>query len=132
MLSLTLLIYLLLIHTLAKCEPLSFNLCKAFADSFDYLYSADPNSGTNPMRKDPSVSLQDKTTADIFNHVQFPTRYKYPQDNRGVVKRANFAHGVTVYKETDYSSANLANRDGMFYSFSNDAWEVNMHIFFTM
>ena len=108
----------------AKCEPLSFNLCKDFAVSFDSLYDADPNSGTNPMRKVPSVSLQDKTTADIFNHVQFPTRYWYPQDNRGIVRRTNFGHGVTVYVETDYSSGNLANREGMFYTFSNDAWEA--------
>ena len=108
----------------AKCEPLSFNLCKDFAVAFDSLYDADPNSGTNPMRKDPSVSLQDKTTADIFNHVQFPTRYWYPQDHRGIVRRTNFGHGVTVYVETEYSSANLASREGMLYTFSNDAWEA--------
>jgi hypothetical protein len=39
------------------------------------------------MRQDPSVSLYDKTTQIIFNHVQFPVNYWFPQDSRGVVDR---------------------------------------------
>jgi hypothetical protein len=68
-----------------KCEPLSVELCKDFVVQFDRLYEAGP--GTNPMRQDPSVSLYDKTTQIIFNHVQFPVNYWFPQDSRGVVDR---------------------------------------------
>jgi hypothetical protein len=68
-----------------KCEPLSVELCKDFVVQFDRLYEAGP--GTNPMRQDPSVSLWDKTTQTIFNHVQFPVNYWFPQDQRGVVDR---------------------------------------------
>lgn len=39
------------------------------------------------MRKN-SESLHDKTTTAIFNHVQFPLEYWYPQDNRGIVDRS--------------------------------------------
>jgi hypothetical protein len=37
------------------------------------------------MRRDPLVALDDKSI--IFNHVQFPIRYWFDQDQQGIVNR---------------------------------------------
>jgi hypothetical protein len=88
-------VFFVLSTFVATPKPLSFELCKDFVVQFDRLYNG---RGTNPMRRDPSVSLLHKTTETIFNHVQFPVNYWFPQDVRGVVDR-------TVWPTTSIKSS---------------------------
>jgi hypothetical protein len=100
---------------LAKSQPLSFDLCHDFVAHFDRLYQADPKKKPNPMRKNAATTLWNRATKDIFNYVQFPTRYWYPQDHRGIVDRTTFMHGVVVQREAEYTN------DGRYFNYSPDA-----------
>jgi hypothetical protein len=82
-------------------ESLSFNLCKDFIINFDKLYLADPKSRPNPMRRDPLVALVDKSI--IFNHVQFPIRYWFDQDQQGIVNRGIISEPSNVSPRSSIS-----------------------------
>ena len=68
------------------CEALSYDVCRNFVSELDRLYEA--SGEINPMRKDPSISLHDKDTQNVFQHAQFPTAYQFPQDARGIVDKS--------------------------------------------
>jgi hypothetical protein len=88
--------------------------------NFDRLYTADPQKNPNPMRRYPSVSLSDKTTQTIFDHVQFPVNYWFPQDHRGVVDRVSFGHGVVVQLDFEFDVQNV----GKYFTYSYDAFKA--------
>jgi hypothetical protein len=44
----------------------------------------------------PQSDLMQKKDLYFFDYVQFPMRYWYPQDHRGIVDRTTFMHGVVV------------------------------------
>ena len=68
------------------CEALSYDVCRNFVSELDRLYEA--SGEINPMRKNPSISLHDKDTQNVFQHTQFPTEYQFPQDARGIVDKS--------------------------------------------
>ena len=115
----------------ASCDPLSYSACSRFAVEFERLYQSRNTSAfllENPMLK---ISIDiplgdDYTLKGIFEKVQFPIRYNFPQDpSTGVVKRG--FGGVTTVGEQYFYLANPSSGKVLGVR-GHDCWEATSFV----
>ena len=101
---------LVLLISSAECKPLSYDTCREFAIQFDRLYDGRNDTDyphQNPMLRTSSTTLDyDATDKEVFDSIQFPIEYNFPQDgDTGVFDRTfkqdAFNGGPTVHDKVD-------------------------------
>ena len=78
----------------ATCQPISYDMCKAFVYQFDRLYKAQ-DEDANPMLRNSSSAPPSVGSDAFFDSVQFPVSYNFPQNLTTGIPDRTFTDGFS-------------------------------------